>query len=455
MNKFVITGSNLKNRIKVLNTRQGIAFLFIAMLLFKFASELGYYLILIKDVNTYKLDFNIWKYMNGFVWCVILFLGIRHGRKRVSGFMLYLTYLIQIIPITVIYEFANENAVYYNMICVSFLLCELLCGWGGIKTEYISIRKLSKLMIITCAAALIMLVLYIYKENGLPTLIALDIDKVYELRVSSLFQINKYASYLLNWMMAVIVPFLIAKTLNSKQYIKSGMLCCTALIIYLYTGHKSYLFSLPLVIICTVWARRRNFYKEIFITSCTAFFMLVMGACFSPVYRLKFEYIYSLLGRRVMMVSANNKFAYYDYFTKNPKMGLGGIFPRWLINIPNYYENINYTHLISDIYYGKPDMRSNTGFIAEGYMRFGYAGIVIIFILLAILLIMIDKMQKRAGYIFTIGAFCYPVFMLTDTHLFDTVFFGSWMIVVLLLFFYSPEKKERNEKNDGVCCKGC
>ena len=118
------------------------------------------------------------------------------------------------------------------------------------------------------------------------------------------------------------------------------------------------------------------------------------------------------------------------------------MFPRWIIDIPNYYENISYPNLISEIYYGKPEMYSNTGFFAAGYMRFGYVGIVLSFVLFAWILMMMDKMQKRAGYVLAVGSFVYPVFMLTDAHLIDALILGNWMIVIILMVFYAGEKEK-------------
>ena len=415
--------------------------LFAAMLLFKFASELGYCQILIRDTSTYRYDFNAWKYINGLIWCIVLFCFIRHERKKVSTFMLYLTYLVQIIPITVIYAFANESVAYYNLLCLSFLMCELICGWIKRDSRWKPNCRLSAFMISAFAVVLILVLVYIYKKNGLPSLVALNIYKVYEIRRSGAFQVGKYANYLLEWVTKVIIPFLLAKSLCSKRWFCAGLLSGSLFVIYLYSGHKSYLFALPLVIVCTLWAKRKEFYKEIFGVSCSGFFVLVLLACFSPIAQSKFASIYSLLGRRVMMVSANNKFVYYDFFSRNPKLGLAGVFPTWLIYVPNYYANVSYPNLISEIYYGKPDMYSNTGFFAEGYMRFGHIGTVLIFILFAWVLLLMDKMQKRAGYVLTVGAFVYRVFMLTDNHLFDALVFGDWMLVIILMIFYVDGKQ--------------
>lgn len=419
--------------------------LFVTMMLFKFACDLSFYKILSLDISTFSFDFSELKYVNGLFCCIILFFGIRHEKHRVSVFMLYLVYLVQIIPITTIYAFRNENAIYYNTVCISFFICELLVQRVNIrnKPHFKRSKNISNLIIASFWSVIIGLIIYIVWKNGMFTLTALNIYKVYELRRSGSFVIGRYMQYLFNWVMAAVIPFLIAKKTDDRNYFIVFILCAVVLIAYLYSGFKSYLFYLPMILISSVWARRENFYNEIFSSASAAFFVLVIFACFSPVFEIFFTRLYSLFGSRLLMVPANNKFSYYDFFSKNPKMGLGAIFPRWLIKIPNHYENIRYTFLISELYYGEPEMNSNTGFLAEGYMRFGHIGILLILILFAVVLRMMDNMQKRAGYAFTIGAFVYPVLGLTDAHLLDSIFFGPWMIIMLLLVAYTSKGEIR------------
>lgn len=421
--------------------------LFFSMILFKIACDLGYCNLLVLDTATYKYDLNLIKYASTWFWCIILFIGIRHDKRKASTFMLYLLYLTQIIPISTIYAFGNRSAEYYNILCFSFAICELNIRFNGKNSTKVNRNPfVSYAMIASFYLAVLFLLVHIYSVNGAPTLIALDIYDVYELRSSGLFYVSKYMSYVLRWVVASIMPFLIAKKLCDKRYIGAMILIICVFVVYLYSGQKSYLFAIPLISICSIWARRQNCYYEMFIVGALSFFVLVLLACYSTVYHDFFTKMYSLLGRRILMVSANNKFAYFDFFSTNPKMGFGGILPRWIINIPNYYENIDYTHVISEIYYEKPDMSSNTGFLAEGFMRFDHIGTIIILYLFSMILKLMDNMQNRTGYPLVVGAFVYSVLVLTDTYLIESIFFGTWMIPLIILLFYVPVKNKTHYK---------
>ena len=73
---------------------KSILFLLISMLIYKFACDLGYWILLTPDTITYRADFNPIKYANGLLWCFILFWGIRHEKRKVSTFILYLVFVM-------------------------------------------------------------------------------------------------------------------------------------------------------------------------------------------------------------------------------------------------------------------------------------------------------------------------------------------------------------------------
>lgn len=420
-----------------------IMLLFLAMLLFKFSLDLSYWLVLGRlDPHIYTADFSPLKYALGLIWCVVLFFGINHKKKdRASTFLLYLVYLLQIIPITTIYALGNDNSEYYNILCIAFLCCEMIVGHTNDRVILQRNGFISNVMCIGFAAAALMVVAYIVLTQGVPSLAALDIYDVYDLRASGSFQLNKYLNYIFEWMMKVLLPMAIAYSLVKKRYLTSILLCGVVFLMYLYSGHKTYLFCIPLVFVCTIWAKRKNFYWEFFTVAPGGMAALSLLLCVFPEEGTLLSNVYSLFIRRCLLVPANNKFNYFDYFSTRPKMGLGGIFPRWLINIPNYYENIPYSYEISEIYYGKPEMNSNTGFLAEGYARFGHFGTLLILVLFALILRQVDKMQDRTSFALTVGIFIYPVFTLADGYLMHSFVLGSWMILMLILLCYTRREK--------------
>lgn len=419
-----------------------LAVLFLGMLAFKFSCDAGYLWLSTQDQVMYPLDFSAPKYAVGLLSCIVLFFSIRHGKRRASSFLLYFVFLFQMIPITTVYALANESTQYYLVLCIAFFMCSLIVGYVREGNQVSRNAIVSRTVLFGYGAVMVLIVALIVARYGAPSLDALDIYSVYELRSSGTFELGKYENYLFSWVTSVILPAGIAWALTKRKYLTAGIFSVLMLMMYLYSGNKTFLFSIPLVVVCTLWSRRENFYKEIFTLGCIGMSVLVILLWVSPVMQNLIQRVFSLLVRRVMLLPANNKFHYFEYFSNNPKMGLGGIFPRWLIYIPNYYENIPYSYEISAIFYNQPEMNSNTGFLAEGYMRFGHVGTIGILLLFALILKQIDHFQDRSGYSLAIGVFIYQVYSLTDAHLIDSLVLGPWMILVIILMLCGAERKK-------------
>ena len=414
------------------------AVLLCCALIFKLALDFSFWKFLAGTGHAYRFTFHFdpLRYAVGLLWCVLLFWGIDHTQKKASTLLLSLVYLLQIVPITTIYSLEGGSHIYYHSLCLAFFLCELTVRCFPVVPRFQRNRVISNTMLACFAAVVFLLMLIIVWKNGAPSLMALNIYKVYELRSSGSFQISKYMNYLLTWTTKVLLPLFIVLALLKKRYLAALLLCGVMFLIYLYTGHKSFLFAIPMLLVCVPWSRREHFYREFFFCVCIGFSLLILLCWLSPVLQGLFSSIYDLFCRRTMILSAQNKFVYYDYFSVRPKLGLSGIFPRWLIDVPDPLKGLDYGFDISAVYYNAPEANSNTGFLAEGYMRFGHIGTFLILQLFALLLRLVDGFQTRAGYAAAVGIFLYPVFALADGHLLDSLVLGPWMILLIILLFY-------------------
>ena len=437
----------------------GITTLFVGMLLFRMFMDLAYWKTL-AGLDIYpEVEFRPIKYAISILWCVILFFGIRHTEKKASTFLLYVVYISQIIPISTIYGLCNENSLYYHLLCLAFLVCEVLVGWTRDSAVLKRNAYISKVMYFGFGIAIILVVFEVIQKNGMPSLTALNIFRVYELRGSGEFQISKYMNYLMRWSVSFLIPLFLAHTLQLRKYGWALCLCGMQGLLYLYSGHKTMLFAIPLVIICSLWSKREKFYQEIVTLCYVGFIVLCILSVIAPLLRAYSSGAYTIavrsystLCRRVLIDPALAKFHYFEYFSTRPLMWLGGAIPRWLIDIPNPYETIDYQHEIGGLYWGSYETNAGTGFLAEGYFRFGFIGIFLILIIFAQILKWIDHLQDRIGYGLAVSIFVYLIYSLADGHLIDELFFGRWAIVlVFLIFCYGTKKWGENSQSRTGC----
>lgn len=406
--------------------------LLIIMLIYKLALELGFWFLLSKaygGLGVYRYDFNLGKYLLGFIWCFLLFAMIRHDIRKPSVFFLELEYFMAIIPITVIFAFSNENVLYYTGICSGFAVAEIIV-WLGRDIVIPKINLASKAIIIAFYFITIIVYITIVLQNGMFSLKALDIYEVYSVR--SEFHLNKYVGYLFNWQYTIITPFFIVRAIDRKKYLTAIAFCGMQFLAYLYAAQKNILFVIPLVVGIAIVSNLRSF-------NTLAFCGLSLGTALVTAlgFKLNFFYqLYDLFVRRVLILSANLKFIYYDYFSTHTLIGLAGtLWGKFLgIEFP-YEERIGI--IISTEYFNKPEMNSNTGFWAEGYYRFGLFGILLVGILFALLILVIDEFAKWNGYSFALGISFFAIFTLNDGGIIDPIIFGPLTVLIFLCLFYN------------------
>ena len=416
--------------------------LFAAGLIYGYVNHLS-----IVQEDIYPVRMNPIKLIYGWMWLTGLFCLIEHGEEKASAFLLHFFFSLQMIPITVIYALKDENTLFYTVICISVLICEVIVRFVPVKIKKFNYAvSCNKFIIAVFIGLLVLFMIQTYRNNGLPTLTALNIYDVYKLRSSGLYQISKYGGYLQAALIKVIIPILLLIALTSHHYIGVIIVFFMEVLIYLYAGQKSFLFTGVLVIGATWWLSQKKLADKFWYL----FYGGLSGICFFIHFDLVLS-VFRLIVRRIFLLSANNKFFYYDFFSSHPKEGLAGIFPIRIIPIESNYGQgypDGYTFQIGDIYYGAPEMNCNTGFIGEGFLRFGFAGILIEFLLFALLLKLIDRFQKQTSYIFAVGAAISFVFGLNDGHMISQLLFGYWTIwLIFILLYRNQSAKKLPEKN--------
>ena len=82
--------SNIKNILSDEKVSTKTVALFITMLIYKLALELGYYNVLADKIMNFTLDFDLSKFIVGFIWVCVLFFLIDHTERKASTFFLEL-----------------------------------------------------------------------------------------------------------------------------------------------------------------------------------------------------------------------------------------------------------------------------------------------------------------------------------------------------------------------------
>lgn len=408
--------------------------LFIILFAYKITLELGFWYLLqinYADLNVYQFDFNIVKYIIGMFWCILLFFLINHEARKPSTFFMQMQYVIAFIPITVIFAFSDENIIYYTVLCFAFAVAEMLIM--SVKTIKLpQIEALTPILVICFYIITIIVYLDIIIENGMFTLDAINIYDIYSVRGE--FHLNKYVGYMFTWQYIIITPFFIIRAYLRRKYFTTCFFCGLQFLAYLYAAQKTILFIIPLVLGICILSRFKNFgFYAYFTLTSGVIIITALGRSSDIIYRL-----YDLLVRRVLILPANLKFIYYDFFSQNPKIGLAGTLWGKFLDITHPYDE-RIGVIISKVYFDNPVMNSNTGFLAEGYYRFGILGIFLALILFAFILLMLDYSSTLNGYSFAVSIGFFAIFLLNDGGLIDPLIFGQLTVLMGVCLFYNKK----------------
>lgn len=411
-----------------LKKRSVIAFSY--LLIYKLIIDIFYVFFIYKyyEYMGFSLDYSAYKYFFSLIFLVILFIFSPKDEKEPSSIFLQLHLIIMYIPMLTIYAFMDKHNEFMLANVLAFLLqCILVKLIPNIKI--VRVKNSKKLLYLLICIITIVVYVSMIRANGIPSLSALNILNVYEIRSNVTYP--PLMNYLVFWQAKVINPFLITVAYLKRS--KSFLIISISLQIFIYmiTAHKSFLFiPIAIIIICRI-LKKVDFFKFSTAVAAGGSFIILIHHIISKSLLLP-----SILIRRFLLVPAHIKFSYYDFFSNNPYMYFSSGFFGHIFGITYPYD-VNIANLIGDIYYNSPDMWTNTGYLADAYANMGYFGMCMISVLFVIILKAIDSLSVKVGRELVVGLSLFSILALNDGAFLTTLLTGGFLFLIVILFLYS------------------
>lgn len=418
------------------NKRKWIVLFFLTMI-YKGLLDFSYIKILGGRIEPFILDINHTKILISTITVAGIFILINQFRRQVSFLLYNAFFYIMVLPMSTIYGVCDKSTVYFASVIMGSLICILIISKKVPNTRnVVGVIPESNWFIPLFGLLIVVTILFILILNvGIPNLNALDFENVYEIRLHGRFIENKLFNYVFTWTVTVILPFLICVAFAYKKYCIAIVLISIDVIFYLYTGNKTIFFSILLIV--GMYFILKFKFSNFIMGMCLSLGMsLISIAGIIGIYNP-----YSYFVRRVMILPAYLKFIYYDFFECRPKIGMAGTLlgSAFGQKFP-YPEGIGMA--ISKFFFNNDIMNSNTGFLAEGYYRYGVLGVIISCAILGLLIRLIEDLSNRTSFLFATIVSIYPIYTLNDRSLIDSLVFGPMLIFVLIMIFYSDKGME-------------
>lgn len=425
-------------------------------LLLGFKLILDYSYVLLSNEDAYSIEFalNINFFKVALSYVIIILVGfLSCSNNTIVSYLFRIISFFVIAPLSTVFAFRDESSVYYFLVVITFII-----------TEYISVRQFSSKMDLEdwqvkptkrdnllntlCVVISLLTLFLMYVSNGVPNINTVILENVYEVRGS--YNTSSYLSYLLYVTAQVIIPLGIAISFTRKRYLLSFFYLLSQFCFFLWTGHKTWFFSIFLMLLLIIILRAKKGVNYLFIAVVALSLLAVIF------YENIYGYgAFTLLNRRVLLDPAALRFFYYDYFLVkgHPIVGFSGTVLAPIFGSASPAD-LDYAYSIASIYTDTPS-NAGTGIYGGDLANLGVLSFIIVPICLVFFSYLANITNRAMSSSFTILLFTYITFSFNDQRIFAYLldFRGVFLILfVLLLSSKVAHKKSliNNEKYKGT-----
>ncbi|HAZ21366.1 MAG TPA: hypothetical protein DCY84_03230 [Firmicutes bacterium] len=363
--------------------------------------------------------------------------------RRPSQVAYYILYLLVFIPSIFIpgyiYGFYGNGILQYNFVLfIAFALLGL-----HYKLPLLRIKRITGIRSgfwIACYAISALIYAYIISKFGFSfDLVALA--DVYDVRSSykeAIASSSPLLAYLIPWQANVLNPLLIARGFTGKKPVSLLVGIFGQLLIFSITGFKSVLFSsaliLGLFIILTIKSGKEHFGVIINLGVSALIIGLVKLSEITQI----FYFVASIFVRRLIMTNGILTGYYFQFFSDNPKALLGHSVLKSVVEYPYV---LGPPTMIGGIFYGTTAMSANANIWADAYANFGFYGMILFSIILALFFWLYDSIAQKTDLKITTLLLAVPAMSLCNAALLTTLLTHG-LLLAMLIIYVLPEKED-------------
>ena len=392
----------------------------------------------------YVFSFDFSRFILGWLLFIVCsYVVIMFSSETLSAALYSMLFFLSIAPFIVLYQFDSAIKIWmliYQIVLLFFIMMivrvleELYFRHKHESFKSFDIELQNKMIRQIVMVFIGVVLLFFVFKKGIPSLTSMDFSNVYETRGSVSF--SSFELMAMTLICKILIPIYLSYYLDEKKYVMAGYLSIVQVYMYAVTGYKTYILMLGLIYAFSIF--RKTSYRRLILLGLLALFTgglvlyLLSGSAM----------LAAIIFNRLVFLPAKIKWAYFDFFSFNPflmfsQSTIGGIF-----NIPQLYDT-NICYLIGDIYFNKPEMWTNTGFMADAYSNMGILGGFLLSFVLAIEVFLIDVVTGFNNR--TSGAVVFLMYFvsLNDGGLISVSVSGG--LLLSILFFAIIARRKINE----------
>jgi hypothetical protein len=345
-------------------------------------------------------------------------------KNKQVKFILVAFIVFDLVPAFIFYKYSSVSSTVFF-----FHLIFNLSLYFTLKYININIKQLKKIKLNYNSIFIITIILtipffYIYGLNV--NLEALFFESIYESRADSVVKSNFYSSYTYTFIAKFLLPVLFLISLELGKYKKALFILFIFIYMFLIGAHKSFIFSIFFILIFYI-LKKYNPINTLLYIILTLLLILTINGYYENVF------LTSFFLRRVLFFPILIESFYFDFFNDN--------YVYWSNSILSFINDYNFvdkpSKMIGFYYFNSWDMSANTGLISNGYMHFGYLGVLINIIIVNIYFLFIKTCKIKLTHIGVIIPLVFS--FLSSGPLTVILTHGAGALVILYLIIKNNE----------------
>jgi len=374
----------------------------------------------------FQYSFDLFKYIEAkfIFFSILVFVTIKTPSKFIYA-IISIFLLFMFIPALVIFEFVPSNkSIIYLM---SFFIILLhLSGFVSMNFKLPKISEKQSIYLVLFFAIMLLLPIFAQYKFNL-NFNVLKFQDIYEVRSQSHVGLP-IIGYFYNWLVKVIIPVLLAFSLIKKRYMLTVFSVVVLMYLFVAQAHKSVFFG---VFIVLFFYLKKDYYKKItyFVLALLLVFVLthlltLTTGIFAPE---------SILIRRVFFVPALLNTYYFEFFDNNHIYLSHSIFKSFFV----YPYEVPPPAVIGMEYFNSDATNANNGFFSDGFMNFGYFGVLLYSIFVVFLFKFFDALKIDSRYF---GIFFVIIFTLISSAFLTSLLTHGILVLIILALFIMQRK---------------
>ena len=392
------------------------------------------------------------RYVISFALYLILYASLPRREKDGIAFAVQLQFVYTAAPILTLYAFSDMSGKYVLMVSACILLESLLIFRPLRVSEPVRIRGVQNYVTVLLGVLVLFAAAIPILYNGFAGLKAFNFRYIYEMRANASYPPG--FGYLLNWFVKAIVPFGFLCFLHLKKYRWAALTAVIQILFYMLTGWKFVLFILIPMVFVYFCAKTRH---------CLKLMYMGLGVCCLCV-ALAYQMDHlapsgsssltsrvgimatSIIAVRALFIPAGIKSYFYDFFSSNPKLYFSDGQIGRMLGLTYPYKGSS-GQVITAFQMGVEAFgrsNSNTGYLGESYAQMGFAGMLLMSVLLALILRSLRVYDRRETAPLLTALISIYIIILNDNAFLTTLFTGGLLVTYILIFIYFDKVTEGN-----------